>query len=58
MFLYSGGHDTAMTPYKCLTRCVSQKLHQRYDKQLVVGITEKYYCLCGYDYDIKASAST
>ena len=31
-------------------------LYQRYDKDLVIGITQATICLCGYDYDAKLAA--
>ena len=46
-----------MTPYLCLENCMGQQLHQRYDKNLVVGITQGTMCLCGYDYELKKAAS-
>ena len=53
MFQYSGGQHPHMTPRTCLTNCLSQQLGQRYDHQLVVGLTQGGLCLCGYDYDTK-----
>ena len=29
---------------------------QRYDKDLVIGLTQSTVCLCGYDYDAKMTA--
>ena len=57
MFRYSGGEDSVMTPYLCLENCMGQQLHQRYDKNLVVGITQGTMCLCGYDYELKKAAA-
>ena len=45
-----------MTPYQCMRNCQAQQLHQRYDKQLVVGMTQGTVCLCGYDYERKKAA--
>ena len=28
VFVYSGGEDAAMTPYKCIVHCMAQQLHQ------------------------------
>ena len=28
VFVYSGGEDSDMTPYKCLKNCMAQQLHQ------------------------------
>ena len=57
VFRYSGGEDSVMTPYLCLENCMGQQLHQRYDKNLVVGITQGTMCLCGYDYELKKAAA-
>ena len=57
MFRYSGGEDDVMTPYMCMENCMGQQLHQRYDKNLVVGITQGTMCLCGYDYELKKAAA-
>ena len=57
VFRYSGGEDNLMTPYLCLENCMGQQLHQRYDKNLVVGITQGTMCLCGYDYELKKAAA-
>ena len=46
-----------MTPYMCMENCMGQQLHQRYDKNLVVGITQGTMCLCGYDYELKKAAA-
>ena len=56
VFQYSGGEDEAMTPYQCLKNCMAQQLHQRYDKEMVFGITQGTVCLCGYDYEKKKYA--
>ena len=47
-----------MTPYMCLENCMKQELHQRYDKTLFFGITQRELCLCGYDYEEKKTAGT
>ena len=57
VFRYSGGEDDVMTPYMCLENCMGQQLHQRYDKNMVVGITQGTMCLCGYDYELKKAAA-
>ena len=57
VFRYSGGEDDVMTPYMCMENCMGQQLHQRYDKNLVVGITQGTMCLCGYDYELKKAAA-
>merc|ERR1719210_622224 len=57
VFQYSGGQDAGMTPYLCLQNCMAQQAHQRYDKELVVGLTQGDLCLCGYDYAQKLQAN-
>ena len=56
VFQYSGGEGDSMTPYDCLKNCMAQQLHQRYDKEMVFGITQGTICLCGYDYEKKKAA--
>ena len=58
VFRYSGGESDQMTPYMCMENCMSQQLHQRYDKDMFIGITQGTLCLCGYDYELKLSAGS
>ena len=62
-----------MTPYECIKNCMRQGFHQvsiqtcnnhpsplflqRYDKKMVVGLTQGTFCLCGYDYEKKKEAN-
>ena len=39
-----------------LLTAVNFFFHQRYDKDLVIGITQATICLCGYDFDAKQAA--